>query len=70
MTPVLSQGTDTAACTTNVFVSTQDELYVTRSPTGANPTSICVTKGDRSQRFTVGTTGEADPPEISWTVDS
>lgn len=69
-TPVLTQGTDTGACTTDVFVDEQDDLYVRRSPTSANPASVCITKGTTSQRFTVGFTGSPGVTPPSWEIDS
>jgi hypothetical protein len=70
VTPVLSQGTDTTACNTDVFVDNQDQLYVRRSPTTANPASVCITKGTTSQRFTLGYAGSVQQPNVSWTADS
>jgi hypothetical protein len=53
-----------------VFVDTQDQLYVRRSPTSANPASVCITKGTTSQRFTIGSTGTPVAPTPSWTQDT
>ena len=66
----ITQGTDTGACTSDVFTNNPNELYIRRSPTGASPASVCVTKGTTSQRFTVGFTGSPGVTLPSWTADS
>ena len=70
VSPVLDQGTDTTACTTDVFTDDQDQLYVRRSSGTANPASVCITKGTTSQRFTVGFTASPSVTLPSWTTDS
>jgi hypothetical protein len=69
VTPILTQGTDTGACGTDVFTDDQDQLYIRRS-TGTNPASVCITRGGINQRFTVGFTGTPTAPLPSWTADN
>jgi hypothetical protein len=71
VTPVLTWGFDANGCTSDVFVSNQDQLYVRRSPGTNNPASVCVTKGATSLRVTAGYTGSGSLVGIpSWTPDS
>jgi hypothetical protein len=70
VTPVYQLASNTTGCTLDVATNDDAQLYVRRSATGANPASVCVTLGGTTERITVGYSGTAIPPAVTWTADS
>jgi hypothetical protein len=71
VSPVLTVSNDTAPCTVAVAQLTQPvAVTLSRSPTGVNPATLCVTAaGFGPEALTAGTTGGPIPPAINWAQD-
>jgi hypothetical protein len=72
VSPVLQTGSDATPCTFSIFTiktPPQAASSLSTSPAGANPATVCVGAGSSMSTYTVGTSGQATLPTVTWTPD-
>jgi hypothetical protein len=68
--PAITTGSDVTACTISVLHNNSPPLDIRRTPTGAFPSSVCVSGGGTNLRVTA-TTGNGQPPaSVTWEQDT